>query len=132
MRRLKFRGSPAQDGRRAAGGMTKRWQAPAVQNRVPPDEAVPKRQAGQKETQLEDVMISVAEIYVPTKRRKLLDPDKVETLAEAILEEGQKRPIQVRVGKERYVLIEGLHRLEAMKSLGEETIAALIVSARLH
>jgi uncharacterized ParB-like nuclease family protein len=112
--------------------MTKRWQAPAVQNRVPRDEAVPKRQTGQEETHLEDVMISVAEIYVPTKRRKQLDPDKVETLAEAILEEGQKRPIQVRVGKERYVLIEGLHRLEAMKSLGEETIAALIVSARLH
>ena len=85
-----------------------------------------------KEADLEDVMIEIAEIYVPAKRRKLLDPDKVEALAEAILEEGQQRPIQVRRGNERYVLIEGLHRLEALKALGESTIAALIVSARLH
>ena len=73
-----------------------------------------KRLAVREETDLEDVMIEIAEIYVPAKRRKLLEPDKVDTLAEAILEEGQQRPIQVRRGKDRYVLIEGLHRLEAM------------------
>lgn len=77
-------------------------------------------------------MIKIAEIYVPAKRRKLLEQEKVDALAEAILEEGQQRPIQVRQGNERYVLIEGLHRLEAMKALGEPTIAALIVSARRH
>lgn len=77
-------------------------------------------------------MIEIAEIYIPAKRRKLLDPDKVDALAEAILEEGLQRPIQVRRGDNRYVLIEGLHRLEALKALGEPTIAALIVSARRH
>lgn len=81
---------------------------------------------------MESLAIKVAEIYVPTKRRGTLDPDKVETLAESILEEGQQIPIQVRRGNNRYVLIEGMHRLEAMKALGEATIEALIVAARRH
>ena len=76
--------------------------------------------------------INVADIYVPTKRRGLLDPEKAETLAEDIMESGLKIPIQVRKDKERYVLIEGLHRLEAIKALGETTIEALIVAARRH
>ena len=81
---------------------------------------------------MESLAIKVAEIYVPTKRRGTLDPDKVNLLAESILEEGQKIPIQVRRGNNRYVLIEGMHRLEAMKALGEESIEALIVAARRH
>jgi ParB/RepB/Spo0J family partition protein len=81
---------------------------------------------------LESTEINVAEIYVPAKRRHSLDPDKVEGLAEQILEDGQQTPIQVRKGDNRYVLIEGLHRLEAMKALGEASINALIVSARQH
>jgi ParB-like chromosome segregation protein Spo0J len=32
----------------------------------------------------------------------------------------------------RFVLVEGLHRLEAAKALGEETIVALLVDARKH
>tara|TARA_B100001964_G_scaffold72511_1_gene82183 strand:- start:3562 stop:3807 length:246 start_codon:yes stop_codon:yes gene_type:complete len=81
---------------------------------------------------MESLAIKVAEIYVPTKRRGTLDLDKVDLLAESILEEGQKIPIQVRRGNNRYVLIEGMHRLEAMKALGEESIEALIVAARRH
>ena len=81
---------------------------------------------------LESTEINVAEIYVPAKRRRSLDLDKVEGLAEQILEDGQQTPIQVRKGDNRYVLIEGLHRLEAMKALGEASINALIVSARQH
>ena len=81
---------------------------------------------------MESVMIEMAEIYVPAKRRKLLDADKVAALAESILEDGMKIPIQVRRGNERYVLIEGLHRLEASKALGETAIDALIVAARRH
>ncbi|MDA1101274.1 MAG: ParB N-terminal domain-containing protein [Proteobacteria bacterium] len=77
-------------------------------------------------------VIKIAEIYVPTKRRGTLDPGKVEVLAERILEDGLLVPIQVRRGNNRYVLIEGLHRLEAMKSLGEADIEALIVAARRH
>jgi len=70
------------------------------------------------------------EIYVPAKLRKTLDAAEVEAIAESILEEKDQRPIQVRRGKGRYVLIKGLHRLEAVRALGEPTIDALIVQAR--
>ncbi len=74
--------------------------------------------------------IPINEIYVPAARRKTLDPAKAEELAEDILENGQKVPIQVRQGKGRFVLVEGLHRLEACISLGEEKIPAYLVQAR--
>ena len=66
--------------------------------------------------------IPVDEIYVPAARRKTLHPETVRHLAEDILENGMKMPIQVRVDGKRYVLIEGLHRLEAVKWLGEAAI----------
>ena len=74
--------------------------------------------------------VPINEIYVPVGRRKTLDPAKAEALAEDILENGQKVPIQVRQGKGRFVLVEGLHRLEACISLGEEKIPAYLVQAR--
>ena len=81
---------------------------------------------------LKSVMVNVDEVYVPAKRKKTLEPDKVESLAENILENGLRMPIQVREGKGRYVLVEGLHRLEAVKALGEETVEAFLVAARQH
>ena len=81
---------------------------------------------------MESLEINLAKIYVPTKRRGLLDSGKAEALAESILEDGLRTPIQVRRDNDRYVLIEGLHRLEAMKALGEITIDALIVAPRRH
>jgi len=71
-------------------------------------------------------------IRVPVKRAKTLDAPKVTALAESILEEGQLTPIRVRADGEDFVLIEGLHRLEALKALGEETIEGYLVHARLH
>ncbi len=81
---------------------------------------------------LDTVVIDIDEIYVPAKRRGTLDPSKVETLAESIIEDGQNTPIHVRRDddKNRYVLVEGLHRLEALKALGEATVDALIVMVR--
>jgi len=79
---------------------------------------------------MKDVPLNVDEIYVPTARRKTFEEDKAEALAEDILENGQQRPIQVRQGKGRLVLVEGFHRLEAIKLLGEETIQGYIVAAR--
>jgi len=79
---------------------------------------------------LKEQMIPIKEIYIPTDRRKTLDPAKAAVLAEDILENGQKVPIQVRQGKGRFVLVEGLHRLEASISLGEEKISAYLVQAR--
>jgi ParB-like chromosome segregation protein Spo0J len=71
-------------------------------------------------------------IYIPTDRRKTLDASKAVQLAEEILEAGLKIPIQVRFDGKRHVLIEGLHRLEAARLLGETTIAAYLVQARKH
>jgi len=78
------------------------------------------------------VKIPIGEIYVPAKLAKELDAAKVETRAEAILESGLQAPIQVRRDDERkrYVLVAGLHRLEATRALGEDAIEALIVQAR--
>jgi sulfiredoxin len=77
-------------------------------------------------------MLKVGAIYVPTKRRTTLEPPKVAKIAESILANGLTTPILVREDGNRYVLVEGLHRLEACKSLGEETIAAYLVQARRH
>jgi len=79
---------------------------------------------------LKDEKIAIEASYVPTKRRSTLDPKKVEALAQAILEKGQQSPILVRRDGERFVLVEGLHRLEAMKALGETQIVGTIVQAR--
>ena len=76
--------------------------------------------------------VRVANIYVPAKRRTTLNPSKVAELAESILEKGQTTPIMVREDGKRFVLVEGLHRLEACKSLGEETILVFLVQARRH
>ncbi|MBF9051972.1 ParB N-terminal domain-containing protein [Roseobacter sp. HKCCD9010] len=78
------------------------------------------------------ISVPIAEVYVPVKRAKTLEADKVEALANDILENGQTTPIRVRQGKGRYVLIEGYHRLEALKALGEADVTANIVHARLH
>ena len=74
--------------------------------------------------------IEIARIYVPTKRRKSLDPAAVDRIAENMLEVGQLTPILVRPDGERYVLVEGMHRLEACKALGDVTIVCLLVQAR--
>ncbi len=74
----------------------------------------------------------IADIYVPAKRRLTLNPATVQALAQNILEVGQLNPIMVRRDGERFVLIEGLHRLEACKALGEKTIVGILVQARRH
>jgi ParB-like nuclease domain len=55
----------------------------------------------------------------------------VREIAESILEIGQQTPILARPDGDRYVLVEGLHRLEACKALGEHTIMGYSVSARV-
>jgi sulfiredoxin len=74
----------------------------------------------------------VANIYVPVARRKTLDRARVEAIAASMLENGQQTPILVRADGARFVLVEGLHRLEAAKALGEQTIVGFRVDARKH
>jgi sulfiredoxin len=75
---------------------------------------------------------AIADIYVPVKRRATLDPKKAQAIAESMLQVGQQTPILVRQDGERFVLVEGLHRLEACKQLGEDTIFGYLVQARQH
>jgi uncharacterized ParB-like nuclease family protein len=73
----------------------------------------------------------IDKIYVPVKRKKALNAKLVQEIAESILEIGQQAPILVRPDEDRFVLVEGLHRLEACKALGEKTIIGLLASAEV-
>ena len=81
---------------------------------------------------MKPVTIRIEEIYVPQALRKPLDAEKVMALAESIADKGQETPILVRSDKARYVLVSGLHRMEACKALGEGTIIANSVQARKY
>jgi sulfiredoxin len=77
-------------------------------------------------------VFAVADIYVPVKRRATLEQKRVDEIAASMLNDGQKTPILVRPDGARFVLVEGLHRLEAAKALGEKTIVGYRVDARKH
>ncbi|TWC07343.1 ParB-like nuclease family protein [Bradyrhizobium macuxiense] len=73
--------------------------------------------------------LPIDQIYVPLKKRKNLRLEVVQEIAASILEIGQQVPILVRPDESRLVLLEGLHRLEACKALGETTIIGVLGSA---
>ncbi len=77
-------------------------------------------------------LFTVADIYVPVKRRATLEQKRVDEIAASMLDNGQQTPILVRPDGARFVLVEGLHRLEAAKALGEKTIVGYRVDARKH
>ena len=81
---------------------------------------------------LQKQAIAIDSIHVPVKRVKTLDPAKVAEIAEDMLNNGQTTPIRLRADGARFVLIEGYHRLEALKALGEDSVEAYLVRARLH
>jgi hypothetical protein len=88
--------------------------------------------AAEVESMIKRETFAITDIYVPVKRRVTLKADVVEAIASSILEVGQETPILVRRDGERLVLVEGLHRLEACKALGEATIIGYVVQARKH
>lgn len=67
------------------------------------------------------------EIEVPEGRRKL-NPAVVKKLAESIDKIGLRHPITVRKHRDRYILVAGLHRMEACRKLGREHVPALITT----
>ncbi len=77
-------------------------------------------------------IFAVADVYVPVKRRATLEQRRVDEIAASMLDNGQQTPILVRQDGARFVLVEGLHRLEAAKALGEKTIVGFRVDARKH
>jgi ParB-like chromosome segregation protein Spo0J len=81
---------------------------------------------------LEKRALPITAIRVPAKRAKTLDAGRVQALAEDMLENGQTTPIQVRKDGDGFILIEGLHRLHALREIGETNVDAYLVRARLH
>ena len=82
---------------------------------------------------MEPIDIWIDDIYVPAKhRQRTVDQKAMADVAGSILEVGWKGPILVGPDGARYVLVAGLHRLEACKALGEETISGIVVQARKH
>ncbi|MEX2453903.1 MAG: ParB N-terminal domain-containing protein [Rhodospirillaceae bacterium] len=79
---------------------------------------------------MKDQVFPIADIYVPVKRRATFDPAVAAAIADDMLENGQTTPILVRRDGDRLVLVEGLHRLEACRSLGEAGIVGTLVAAR--
>jgi len=77
-------------------------------------------------------MFPIADIRVSAKRKKTLGPVKLQKIAEDILENGQLTPIRLRSGKSGFVLIEGFHRLRALRALGEDKVEGYLVRAQLH
>jgi len=81
---------------------------------------------------MDKMTVKIDDIYVPVKRRKTLDLEVVNEIAESMLQDGQLIPILVRRDGDRFVLVDGFHRLEACKALGEKTVEGFIVQARRH
>jgi ParB-like chromosome segregation protein Spo0J len=81
---------------------------------------------------LDKQSIAIEDVRVPLKRKKTLDEAKVQQIAESIIENGQLKPTQVRTDGSEFVLVEGLHRLEALRALGETSVEAYLVRAQLH
>lgn len=74
--------------------------------------------------------IPIAAVRVPAKRKRTLEAVKVEEIASDMLENGQTTPIQVRADGDGFVLVEGYHRLEALRALGEDEVTGYLVQAR--
>jgi hypothetical protein len=77
----------------------------------------------------ESQSVPIDKIHVPEKKRKALKPEAIEEIAKSILDIGQQDAILVRREKDHFVLVDGLHRLEACKALGERAILGVLISA---
>jgi len=75
---------------------------------------------------------AIATIYVPARLRASLKPATVDAIAASMLDGAQQTPILVRADGARFVLVDGVHRLEAAKAVGEATISGYLVQARKH
>ena len=73
--------------------------------------------------------VPVADITVIPDRMRRLRPDVVDELAELIAAQGLLHPITLRkrASDGAHVLVAGRHRLEAVRKLGHQTVAAVIL-----
>ncbi len=76
--------------------------------------------------------VFIAQITVPKTRLRKLNPDKVKSLAKSMKAIGLQYPITMRKSATNEMhLIAGLHRLEAAKSLGWDTINCIFMDGSL-
>lgn len=78
---------------------------------------------------MEILELPIARIVVKDDRARGLDAAWAEGLAAIIAEQGLQQPIRVREMEGVYRLVAGLHRLEACRLLGRETIPAILSQA---
>jgi len=71
--------------------------------------------------------VALSDITVPAHRARGLDPVAVDRLAESIARLGLQTPITLRYDQDAddILLVAGLHRLEAARKLGWETVPAI-------
>jgi hypothetical protein len=74
-------------------------------------------------------LIPVGEIEVPADRLRSLKIDQATAIGQAIAADRQYDPISVTQlpGQQRYLLVDGLHRLEGCRAVGLKTIEARVV-----
>jgi hypothetical protein len=75
---------------------------------------------------------SITDIKVPDTRLRSLNADKVGTIAQSIATNGLINPITLHQTEDGLTLIAGLHRLEACKSLGFDSIPCTIHAVDSH
>lgn len=76
--------------------------------------------------------VNISDIAVPEDRARGLDPDWAKALAGMFEDHGHKTAIEVRLADDEkgYVLVAGLHRLEAAKICGWDAINATLIEAQ--
>ena len=74
----------------------------------------------------------IEKIYVPVKKRKALNSDVVQEIAQSILEIGQQAPILIRPDEDRFVLIEGFIGWKRAKRLAKLRLADCWFPPRLR
>lgn len=73
--------------------------------------------------------VPIASITIRKDRARALDKDWAKALAAMMADYGQKTAIEVYAEDDGYVLVAGLHRLEAARQLGWEKITANLIQA---
>lgn len=75
--------------------------------------------------------VSISSISIPADRSRSLDRDWAEALAAMFKDQGNKTAIEVRRGDEdgRYVLVSGLHRLEAARLCEWDELTVRLIEA---
>jgi len=82
-------------------------------------------------TKIENIEIPIDNIKI-NRRMRRTDEDRIQDLSQSILNVGLLHPISVAYKNDNYILLSGLHRLEAFKILGRSNIPATVRESNEH